>query len=127
MEGANLGWWVPTLTLAVPPVLLVVLALLSRLEAWTIQPDERAAKVARLLEQATAPEELEIEVSRLFADVADTRRRKPLRLRVRRAESAGRPGRDRRRDAQANAFPGRGERRHPATGPDATAHSRGRS
>lgn len=91
MEGANLGWWVPTLTLVVPPLLLVVLSLLSRLEAWVIQPDERAAKVARLLEHASGPEELEVEVSRLFADVADTRHRKPSGPRALRNAPGQRP------------------------------------
>lgn len=127
MEGANLGWWVPTLTLVVPPALLVVLALLSRLEAWMIQPDERAAKVARLLEQATAPEELEIEISRLFADVADTRRRKASRRRVRRRTRAvGRGGRVR-KDAQAKQAPGRRPRLRQVTRRDATAPLRGPS
>jgi hypothetical protein len=100
VDGANLGWWVPTLTLVVPPLLLIVLSLLSRLEAWMIQPDERAAKVARLLEQAKGPEELEVEVSRLFADVADTRRRKPSRARTRVDARIRRTDADRRGDTK---------------------------
>lgn len=111
MEGANLGWWVPTLTLVVPPLLLVVLSLLSRLEAWVIQPDERAAKVARLLEHASGPEELEVEVSRLFADVADTRRRKPSGPRALRNAPGRRPVAARRQESQPKLPPGAATRR----------------
>ena len=67
MAGANMGWWVPVLVLAAPPLLLVLLHLLSRLEDWMVQADERGAAVAALLEQVERPEEVEVAVTRLLS------------------------------------------------------------
>lgn len=75
MDGGNLGWWVPALVLGVPPFLLLLLHLLAHMEAWMLQPDERAAAVRNLLEQAEGPDEVETAVIRLLAGVeAGTRR-----------------------------------------------------
>lgn len=73
MDGSNVGWWVPVLTLAVPLFLLLSLHLLARLEEWMFSPDDRAAKVAQLLERAGTPDEIEREVTRMLAQVTDRR------------------------------------------------------
>lgn len=83
MDVGNTGWWVPGLVLGVPPLLLVVLHLLARLERWMAGPEERAAAVARLLEQEQGPDEIETEVIRLLAQVTQSRR-----ARARRAQRA---------------------------------------
>jgi len=62
-------------------LLLVVLQLLARLERWMVGPDERAAAVARLLEQEQGPDEIETEVIRLL-----TQATRSGRARARRAQ-----------------------------------------
>lgn len=79
MDVGNTGWWVPGLVLGVPPLLLVVLHLLARLERWMAGPDERAAAVTRLLEQEEGPDEIETEVIRLLAQVTQSRRARARR------------------------------------------------
>lgn len=91
MDVGNTGWWVPGLVLGVPPLLLVVLQLLARLERWMAGPEERAAAVARLLEQE-GPDEIETEVIRLLAQVTQSR---PARAR-RAQRAAGLPSGPRR-------------------------------
>lgn len=70
MEVENLGWWVPTLVLGVPPVLLVLLTQLERMERWTLRADERAVEVVRLLEQNESPDDVELAVTTLLSEVA---------------------------------------------------------
>jgi len=69
VQGSNVGWWVPVLVIAVPFVLLLALHLLARLESWMFEPDERANKVARMLEEMDEPAAIEQEVTRLLAEV----------------------------------------------------------
>lgn len=103
MDGSNVGWWVPVLAVAVPLLLLLGMHLLARLEAWMFSSDERAAKVAKLLEQVDTPDQVEQEVTRLLAEVTDRRggsepdgrtRRAPQRRRHtdRRAATGRAPG-----------------------------------
>lgn len=74
MDGANIGWWVAVLPVAVPLLLLLVLYLLARLESWMFAPDERAAKVVQLLhDEKETPDAVEAEVTRLLSDVRDLR------------------------------------------------------
>lgn len=80
VQAENLGWWVPVLVLGVPPLLLVLLAALGRLESWTLGPDERAAQVVRLLEQEDAPDEVEVAVSTMLAQVAAMPRQERRRV-----------------------------------------------
>jgi hypothetical protein len=54
-----------------PLMLMGALAVLAWLESWMLQPDERAAAVLRLLEQSDRAEDVEVEVARLLAVVAD--------------------------------------------------------
>lgn len=89
MRGAYMGWWVPVLVLSVPPLLLVLLHLLARLEDWMLKADERAAAVAALLEQVDEPDDVEVAVRRLLSGVADKPQRRvdraaPQDVRVRR-------------------------------------------
>jgi hypothetical protein len=68
------GWaWVP-LVVGFPAGLFVTLWLLARLEAWMLQPDERAAAVQRMLDQVDQVDELERAVADLMAQVAEDRR-----------------------------------------------------
>lgn len=73
MNGPNVGWWIPVLTVAVPLLLLLALHLLARLESWMFSSDDRGDRVARLLEEGGTPDEVEQEVQRLLAEVADPR------------------------------------------------------
>jgi len=70
VEVENLGWWVPALVVGVPPVLLVLLTQLERVERWTLRADERAAEVVRILEQDESPDDVEVAVTTLLAEVA---------------------------------------------------------
>lgn len=54
-----------------PSLLLGVMWVLGWLEAWMLEPDERAATIEQLLEGADEAEEVEQAVTALFAQVAD--------------------------------------------------------
>jgi uncharacterized membrane protein YhiD involved in acid resistance len=54
-----------------PALLLMVMWLLGRLEAWVLQPDERAAAVEQLLAEAKHADEVERAVTQLLSEVAD--------------------------------------------------------
>ncbi len=83
MQEAGLAWLIGALVLGVPALLLGVLLLLERLEAWMLRPDERAAAVAALLARVEHPEEVEVEVARLLSTVGGPARR-PAGVRPRR-------------------------------------------
>jgi hypothetical protein len=117
VDGSNIGWWVPTLPVAVPLLLLLMLYLLARLESWMFSPDERAEKVARLLDEVETPDDVEAEVTRLLSEVpslappqpdgsrVDERHPSPRRRRVDRSafqEHRGRRERLRRALARAS-------------------------
>lgn len=88
MDVPNVGWWVPVLIIAVPLLLLLSLHLLARLESWMFSPDERADRVARLLEESDTPDEVEQEVARMLAEVTD----KPVASGNGRVSAAEEPG-----------------------------------
>lgn len=98
MEVDNLGWWVPALVVGVPPVLLVLLTQLERVERWTLRADERAAELVRLLEQDDTPDEVEAAVSTMLAEVARMPRHERERVAT---AAAGALRRRRRRRAAA--------------------------
>lgn len=109
MREAGLAWLVGAAVVGVPALLLGVLLLLERLEAWMLRPDERAAAVAALLARVEHPEEVENEVARLLATVDGVTRR-PARGRTRRRISgATRAGVPRPADVGAMTAPGRPE------------------
>jgi hypothetical protein len=58
----------------VPVVLLTMIWVLGRLEAWMLQPDERAARLELLLSELDEPEDVEVAAARLLAEVADSPR-----------------------------------------------------
>lgn len=62
------------LVIGFPTLILVVMWALAGLEAWMLQPDERAIEVHRLLAEADHPEEVEEAVAELLADVAGSDR-----------------------------------------------------
>lgn len=57
-----------------PVLLLVLVAALGWIEAWMLQPDERAAAVQRLLDQEDEVDRLEQAVAVMLAPVATVRR-----------------------------------------------------
>jgi hypothetical protein len=59
------------LVVGMPLLMLGVIWLLGELEAWMLQPDERAAAVHDLLEQEDEADDVEAAVARLLAPVAD--------------------------------------------------------
>jgi Na+-transporting methylmalonyl-CoA/oxaloacetate decarboxylase gamma subunit len=65
--GVGLG--ALALVVGFPLLLLLFTLFLGRLEAWMLMPDERAAEVAKLLEQLDETEELERAVAVMMADV----------------------------------------------------------
>ena len=67
------------LVIAFPLGLFSMLWVLGRLEAWMLQPDERAAAVQRMLDEEEQVEALERAVAELMAQVADDHRREPRR------------------------------------------------
>lgn len=67
--GTSLG--ALALVLGFPGLLLAGLWALGRLEAWMLQPDERAAEIELLLEGEDEAEDVEVAVTRLIAGVAD--------------------------------------------------------
>lgn len=71
--AADLGIGLGALALLIgfPLLLLGVMWVLGALEAWTLEPDERAAAIERLLEQADEADEVEHAVTKLVAQVAD--------------------------------------------------------
>jgi hypothetical protein len=93
VDGSNVGWWVPVCIACVPLLLLLALHLLARLESWMFSSDERADRVARLLEEMDGPEEIEQEVTRLLAGVADAPAAAAARARTVPGGSPGGPGR----------------------------------
>lgn len=72
---SDLGTTLGALALVVgfPVLLLAAIWGLGMLEAWMLQPDERAAKINRLLEAEHEAEDVEVAVTRLVAEVADYR------------------------------------------------------
>lgn len=72
---ADLGTSLGALALIIgfPALLLAGIWVLGMLEAWMLQPDERAAKIKRLLEAENEAEDVEAAVTRLVAEVADSR------------------------------------------------------
>lgn len=66
------------LVVGFPLALFATMWLLGRLEAWMVQPDERAEAVRRLLAQEEQVDELEQAVVDLMAQVAADRRREPV-------------------------------------------------
>lgn len=67
------------LVIGFPLALFTMLWVLGRLEAWMLQPDERAAAVQRMLAEEEQVEALERAVAELMAQVADDHRREPRR------------------------------------------------
>ena len=70
MQGANVEWWLPVLLVGVPPALLALTTMLARLEAWTDRPERRAAQIVALMDDVEAPEELEVQVTRLLGGIS---------------------------------------------------------
>lgn len=62
-----------------PLAMFTVLWVLGRLEAWMVQPDERAAAVQQLLAEEEQVDALERAVAELMAQVADDHRRESRR------------------------------------------------
>lgn len=91
------GWLVVVLPLLFPGLLLVLLLLLGALETRIIGPEQRAAEIVALLEQAETVEQVEHEVQQMIARHASRRtlRRSPVagstRMRRALARVAGRP------------------------------------
>ena len=65
------------LVVGFPLGLFTMLWVLGRLEAWMVQPDERAAAVQELLAQEEHVDALERAVADLMAQVADDHRSRP--------------------------------------------------
>jgi cytochrome c-type biogenesis protein CcmH/NrfG len=59
------------LAVCVPVVLMAMIWVLGALEAWMLQPDERAARLHLMLQQIDEPDEIEQQAARLLAEVAD--------------------------------------------------------
>ncbi len=80
-----------------PLVLLAFVVLLGRLEAWMLEPDERAAAVTRVLDEVEHADEVERAVSRMLSDVAKrpAKRRRAPRLLAMRMPARRRAGRAR--------------------------------
>lgn len=68
---ASIGLGALALVLGFPLFLLGGLWLLGWLEAWMVQPDERAATVRRLLDEIEEDADLEAAVAALLSEVAD--------------------------------------------------------
>lgn len=87
--AADLGIGLGALGLLIgfPLLLLGVMWVLGALEAWMLQPDERAAAINRVLEHADEAEEVEHAVTRLVAQVAD-----PAAERSRQRQGSGSSG-----------------------------------
>lgn len=73
MADLGTSLWALSLLVGFPALLLAGLWVLAWLEAWMLQPDERAAKIKRLLEAENEAEDVEAAVTRLVAEVADYR------------------------------------------------------
>lgn len=73
MSELGTSLWALALIAGFPVLLLVGIWVLGMLEAWMLQPDERAAKIKRLLEAENEAEDVEAAVTRLVAEVADYR------------------------------------------------------
>lgn len=69
------GWGVVALVVGFPVALFAMLWIFAAVEAWVVQPDERAAVVRGMLAQMEEVDELERAVADLVAQVADDRRR----------------------------------------------------
>lgn len=70
------------LVVGFPLAMFTMLWILGRLEAWMVQPDERAAVVRQLLAQEEQVDALERAVAELMAQVADDHRRESRRTRA---------------------------------------------
>lgn len=73
--GISLG--ALALLVGFPLLLLGMIGLLGWLEAWMLQPDERAAAITELLERGYDVGEVEVAVARLLADAADRPETRP--------------------------------------------------
>lgn len=71
MSDLGTSLWALSLIVGFPALLLLGIWVLGLLEAWMLQPDERAAKIKRLLEAEGEAEDVEVAVTRLVAEVAD--------------------------------------------------------
>ena len=82
---------IAALVVGFPLGLFAMVWVLGWLEAWMVQPDERAAAVQALLAQEGQVDDLERAVADLMAQVADDRRREraaPARIPARIGQSA---------------------------------------
>jgi len=77
------------LVIGFPVLLLVLVAGLGWLEAWMVQPDERAAAVQRLLDQEDEVERLEHAVAEMLAPVAVVPRPETATRRIHGTAAAG--------------------------------------
>lgn len=68
----GIGLGAVALVVGMPLLMLGVIWLLGALEAWMLEPDERAAAVQDLLEAEEEPADIEAAVAKLLAPVADT-------------------------------------------------------
>jgi hypothetical protein len=74
--GGGLEWLlVAAFALGVPAGLMLFVWLLARLEAWTLERDERAAAVEDLLAEPSEAEEIEARVAKMMSQVPVKRRR----------------------------------------------------
>jgi hypothetical protein len=71
MKAFGIGLGAVLIIVGFPLLLLAALSVLGWLEAWMVQPDERAATVERMLQADAEAEEIEAAVARLMAEVAD--------------------------------------------------------
>jgi hypothetical protein len=72
MKELGIGLGALLLVAGFPLLLLAVVWVLGWLEAWMVQPDERARTVHQMLAADAEAEEIETAVSRLMAEVADS-------------------------------------------------------
>jgi Na+-transporting methylmalonyl-CoA/oxaloacetate decarboxylase gamma subunit len=77
------------LVIGFPVLLLVMIEALGWLEAWMLQPDERAAAVQQLLDQEDEIDRLEHAVAAMLAPVATVPRPQSATHTIRGAAAAG--------------------------------------
>lgn len=77
------------LVVGFPVLLLIMIGALGWLEAWMLQPDERAAAVQRLLDQEDEVDRLELAVAQMLAPVATVPRAQSATHTIRGAAAAG--------------------------------------
>lgn len=89
-KGTGMGLDVGlALVVGFPVLLLVMVGALGWLEAWMLQPDERAAAVQRLLDQEDEVDRLEFAVAQMLAPLATVPRAPTATRTIRRAAAAG--------------------------------------